>query len=58
MWGEMTDEEKAKQAAGHLIERWIEPSEIADGAVFLARNDAVCGEVLVIDGGMSLRVLG
>ncbi len=46
MWGEMTDEEKAKQAAGHLIERWIEPSEIADGAVFLARNDAVCGEVL------------
>jgi 3-oxoacyl-[acyl-carrier protein] reductase len=44
--------------AGHLIKRWIEPSEIADGVVFLAKNDAVCGEVLVIDGGMSLKVLG
>ncbi len=58
MWGNMDDEYKAKQAAGHLINRWIEPSEIADGIVFLAKNDAVCGEVLVIDGGMSLKVLG
>ena len=44
--------------SGHLIGRWIEPSEIANGVVFLAKNDAVCGEVLVIDGGMSLKVLG
>lgn len=58
MWGEMTGEYRAAQAAGHLIGRWIEPSEIADGAIFLAKNDAVCGEVLVIDGGMSLKVLG
>jgi len=58
MWGEMTDEYKSNQAEGHLISRWIEPGEIADGAVFLAKNDAVCGELLVIDGGMSLKVLG
>lgn len=58
MWGEMDEAEKTELAHGHLIERWIEPSEIADGAVFLAKNDAVCGEVLVIDGGMSLRTLG
>jgi 3-oxoacyl-[acyl-carrier protein] reductase len=58
MWGEMSEEESARLAAGQLINRWIEPSEIADGAVFLAKNDAVCGEVLVIDGGMSLKVLG
>lgn len=58
MWGEMSKEYKTKQAAGHLINRWIEPHEIADGVVFLAKNDAVCGEVLVIDGGMSLKVLG
>lgn len=58
MWGKLSEERMAKEAAGHLIERWIEPSEIADGVVFLARNDAVCGEVLVIDGGMSLKVLG
>lgn len=58
MWGEMNDDEKTELAAGHLINRWIEPSEIADGAIFLAKNDAICGEVLVIDGGMSLKVLG
>jgi 3-oxoacyl-[acyl-carrier protein] reductase len=58
MWGEMSESEKAGLAAGQLINRWIEPSEIADGAVFLAKNDAMCGEVLVIDGGMSLKVLG
>lgn len=58
MWGEMANDEKMELASGHLINRWIEPSEIADGAVFLAKNDAVCGEVLVVDGGMSLKVLG
>lgn len=58
MWGEMEETRKAELAAGQLINRWIEPREIADGAVFLAKNDAVCGEVLVIDGGMSLKVLG
>lgn len=58
MWGEMDNQAKAELAAGHLINRWIEPSEIADAAVFLAKNDAVCGEVLVVDGGMSLKTLG
>lgn len=58
MWGDMDEKYKKEQAAGHLINRWIEPSEIADGVVFLAKNDAVCGEVLVIDGGMSLKVFG
>jgi 3-oxoacyl-[acyl-carrier protein] reductase len=58
MWGEMSEAEIKSKAAGQLINRWIEPSEIADGAVFLAKNDAVCGELLVIDGGMSLKTLG
>lgn len=58
MWGDMSEQYKKEQAAGHLIDRWIEPSEIADGVVFLAKNDAVCGEIIVIDGGMSLKVFG
>lgn len=58
MWGKMTEEEARRLAEGHLINRWIEPHEIADGVLFLAKNDAVCGEVLVIDGGMSLKTLG
>lgn len=51
MWGEMTEEYKKQKAAGQLIERWIEPEEIADAVLFLVKNDAVCGEILVVDGG-------
>jgi 3-oxoacyl-[acyl-carrier protein] reductase len=58
MWGDMDKKYKKEQASEHLINRWINPSEIADGVVFLAKNDAVCGEILTIDGGMSLKVLG
>jgi 3-oxoacyl-[acyl-carrier protein] reductase len=58
MWGNMSEEYKLEQESGQLIDRWIQPEEIADGVVFLAKNDAVCGEVLVIDGGMSLKVFG
>ena len=58
MWGEMSEEHKKELAAGQLINRWIDAAEIADGAVFLAKNDAICGEVLIIDGGMSLKILG
>lgn len=57
-WGELSEERKQEQAAGHLIERWIQPEEVADAVLFLAKNDAVCGEVLTVDGGMSLKVLG
>ncbi|MCW1907889.1 MAG: SDR family oxidoreductase [Candidatus Saccharibacteria bacterium] len=57
-WGEMSENYMKERAEAHLINRWIEADEIADGAVFLAKNDAVCGEILVIDGGMSLKVLG
>jgi 3-oxoacyl-[acyl-carrier protein] reductase len=58
LWGQMNEDRKAELASGQLINRWISPSEIAGGVVFLATSDAVCGEVLVIDGGMSLRTLG
>lgn len=58
MWGDMDETYKVEQASGHLINRWIKPSEIADGVVFLAKSDAITGEILTIDGGMSLKVLG
>jgi len=55
MWGEMDPSYKAKVASGLLIGRWIQSSEIAEGIVFLAKNDAICGEVLVLDGGDGLK---
>jgi 3-oxoacyl-[acyl-carrier protein] reductase len=58
MWGKMSQEEEKELAKDLLIGRFILPEEIAEGALFLIKNDAVCGEILTIDGGMSLKTLG
>lgn len=58
MWGDMDDKETKERAKVHLTNRWIKPEEIADGVMFLVNNDSMCGEVIVIDGGMSLVTLG
>jgi len=58
MWGSPNEKEQEELGQVHLIKRMIQPEEIADAIVFLARNDAMCGEVLTIDGGMSLLTLG
>lgn len=36
------------------IKRFIEPVEVADAVIFLAKNDAVTGEILHVDGGVRL----
>lgn len=59
MWGTTrTDEENKELGKAHAIQRMIEPEEIADAIVFLINNKAMCGEVLTVDGGMSLVTLG
>ncbi len=58
MWGNPNAKEQKQLGKAHLIKRMIQPEEIAQGIIFLVKNDAVCGEVLTIDGGMSLVTLG
>ena len=58
IWGDLNAEEKKELGNAHLIQRFILPEEIADGILFLIKNDAICGEILTIDGGMSLKTLG
>lgn len=58
MWGGLGEKERKSLGAAHLIKRMIEPREIADAILFLAASDAACGEVLTVDGGMSLVTLG
>lgn len=58
MWGAETEEEQKELGEVHLIERMIEPEEIADAVIFLTKNKAICGEILTVDGGMSLVTLG
>lgn len=57
MW-DADEVEQKELGKAHLIQRMIQPEEIAYGIVFLCKNDAVCGEVLTIDGGMSLVTFG
>jgi 3-oxoacyl-[acyl-carrier protein] reductase len=57
-WGNPDEEEQKELGQAHLIKRMIQPDEIANAIVFLAESDVICGEVLTIDGGMSLVTLG
>lgn len=57
MWGDPDEKKQKELGKTHLIKRMIQPEEIADGVIFIAKNDAVCGEVLTIDGGMSISNL-
>lgn len=58
MWDNPDQKEQEELGRVHLIKRMIQPEEIAESVIFLAKNDAICGEVLTVDGGMSLVTLG
>jgi len=58
LWGNPDVRRQKELGQVHLIKRMIQPEEVAESIVFLAKNDAICGEVLTVDGGMSLVTLG
>ncbi len=37
------------------LKRWVTEEEIADAFVFLAKNDAMIGQVIYVDGGFTLK---
>lgn len=57
LWGKKNSKELKELGKVHLIKRMILPEEIADSIIFLAKNDAVCGEILTVDGGYLLEQL-
>ncbi len=49
------DEAKLKELmAPNIIGRFIKPSEIADAVLFVAKNDAMTGELVTVSGGFFL----
>jgi NAD(P)-dependent dehydrogenase (short-subunit alcohol dehydrogenase family) len=54
-WGEMDPDYERQLVQDQLIERWIEPGEVADAVWFLSQNRACTGTDLIIDGGMGLK---
>jgi len=54
MWDD-ADEKSIKACESEtLIKRMILPEEIADAVLFLLKNDAMTGQVILVDGGLSL----
>jgi 3-oxoacyl-[acyl-carrier protein] reductase len=57
LWGNKTEKEFIESGREQLIERMIEPNEIADMAKAILQNDAMTGEIVIVDGGISLKTI-
>lgn len=57
LWGQKTEEGFENAGKEQLIERMILPEEIAQMAVAVLKNNAMTGEIVVIDGGLSLKTV-
>ncbi len=56
-WDEFPKEVKESAKDDLLIGRLILPNEIANMAMAIIKNDAITGEVVVVDGGLSLKTV-
>lgn len=51
----MSEEQLQKFLNQTYLQRWVTVEEIADAFVFLARNDAMTGQVIYVDAGFTLK---
>lgn len=51
----MPEEVKKQFIDSTLIKRWIDVEELANAYVFLAQSDVVTGQIIVVDGGFTLK---
>ena len=56
-WEGISDVEKKLCESKTMIERFILPEEIAHMAIAIIENDAMTGQVITVDGGLSLQRL-
>jgi 3-oxoacyl-[acyl-carrier protein] reductase len=57
LWGDVSEADFEESGNEQLIQRMINPEEIADIAIAVIKNDAMTGEVVVVDGGISLKTV-
>ena len=57
LWGQKSEREFADSGKEQLIERMIKPAEIAQMAVAVIKSDAMTGEIVYVDGGISLKTI-
>jgi NAD(P)-dependent dehydrogenase (short-subunit alcohol dehydrogenase family) len=52
-----SEEQKAKLAKDQLTEKLVQPGEVAKLVMHIVDNPSINGEVIIIDGGLSLRTV-
>lgn len=52
----MSQEQLASFLEQTALKRWVTTDEIADAFIFLAKNDALTGQVLYVDAGFTLKL--
>lgn len=57
LWKDTSEKEFEESGKEQLIERMILPEEIAEMAIAIIKNDAMTGEVVIVDGGISLKTI-
>jgi len=57
LWKDVSEEEFKTSGKEQLIERMIQPEEIADIAISVIKSDAMTGEIIRVDGGISLKTI-
>lgn len=57
LWQDTSEADYLESGKEQLIERMIIPEEIAQMAIAIINNDAMTGEIVVIDGGISLKTV-
>lgn len=55
-WDKMSKNEVDKLLETTLSKKWITPDEIAEAFIYLAKNDSVTGQILVVDGGYTTTI--
>ncbi len=54
-WNGTSKQEEQQLLDLTLLKKWVKPEEIAKAFLYLASNDSVTGEVLVVDGGYTIK---
>ncbi len=55
VWNNISGKKKLAYESKTIINRYITTDEIAHTAIFILENDAITGQVITIDGGLSLK---
>ncbi|MBI4099682.1 SDR family oxidoreductase, partial [Candidatus Microgenomates bacterium] len=50
-WDKTSKDEEKELLDSTLLKKWVAPEDIAEAFIYLAKNDSVTGQTLVVDAG-------